>query len=149
MKAEESGGMWSSLVSATESFRLSLAEDVHSLQVPRQAHQTPFAPRAGQSAQQELPEFHDLLDQSEDRLHRAFAQRIQLAPATRLQPMPHGRQRRRLTVQWRRLREAIEQRAMMRFAAERDQGLDLGLGTGVDVVLAGIAGIGQQPLDPA
>src|SRR5260370_21583141 len=146
---EERVVMQSKVVSASEICRASRAEGVHSLQVPRQAHQTPFAPRAGQSAQQELPEFHDLLDQSEDRLNRAFAQRIQLAPASRLQPMPHGRQRRRLTVQWRRLCEAFEQAAVMNFAADRDQWLGLGLGTGVDVILAGIAGISHQPLYPA
>src|ERR1700693_3769843 len=116
MKAEESGVMWSSLVSARESWRASRGEGVYSLHVPRQTHQTPFTARAVHSAQQELPEFHDVLDQSEHRLDRAFAQRIQLAPASRLQPMPHGRQRRRLTVQWRRLGEAIERRTMMGFA---------------------------------
>src|ERR1700686_1224140 len=148
-EAERSDVMWFSLVSARESCRASRAEGIHSLHVPRQTDQTPFTPRAVHSAQQKLPEFHDLLDQSEHRLDRAFAQRIQLTPASGLQAMAHGRQRRRLTWQWRRLGEAIERRAMMGFAAERDQGLDLGLRTGVDVVLAGIAGIGQQPLDPA
>src|ERR1019366_5822156 len=85
---EERVVMQSKVVSASEICRASRAEGVHSLQVPRQTHQTPFAPCASQSAQQELPEFHDVLDQSEDRLNRAFAQRIQLAPASRLQPMP-------------------------------------------------------------
>ena len=125
--AEEIVVMLSSLVSTSEIGRASRAEGIHSLQVPRQTHQTPFAARAGHSAQQELPEFHDLLDQPEHRFDRAFAQRIQLAPASRLQAMPHGRQRRRLIGQRRRLGEAFEQRAMMGFAAERDQGLDLGL----------------------
>src|SRR5450432_4628441 len=128
--------MMSSLVSMSECCRALSVEDVHSLQVPRQTDQTPFAPRAGDSAQRELPKFHDVLDQSEHWLDRAFAQRIQLAPALRLQPMPHGRQRRRLTWQRCRLGKAIEQRAVMGFAAERDQGLDLDLRTGVDVVLA-------------
>src|SRR5450432_158535 len=147
--AEEIVVMRSSLVSTSEFTRASRAEGVHSLHVPRQTLQTPFAARTADSAQQELPEFHDVLDQPEHRFDRALAQCIQLAPASGLQAMAHGRQRRRLLWQWRRLYEAIERRGMVGFAAERDQRLDLGLGTGVDVVLAGIPGIGQQPLDPA
>src|ERR1700674_3523381 len=112
MKAEESGVMWSSLVSARESCRASRAEGVHSLHVPRQTDQTPFTPRAVHSAQQKLPEFHDLLDQSEHRLDRAFAQRIQLAPASGLQAMAHGRQRQRLALAWGRVGGAIERRGI-------------------------------------
>ena len=130
--------MLSGLVATSGIARASSAEGIHSLQVPGQTHQAPFAAGARQSAQQELAEFHDVLDQTEHRLDRAFAQCVQLAPASGLQAMPHGRQRRRLTWQRRRLGEAIERRAMMGFATKRDQGLDLGLGTGVDIVLAGI-----------
>ena len=59
--------------------RTSRAKGVHSLQVPRQTHQTPFAPGADYSAQEELPEFHDMLDQAGHRLDRALAQCVQLA----------------------------------------------------------------------
>ena len=58
---EESVLMRSSMVSPSDICCALRAEGVHSLQVPRQARQTPFAPRAGQSAQQELPEFHDVV----------------------------------------------------------------------------------------
>src|SRR6202158_1918604 len=118
-EAERSDVMWFSLVSARESCRALRAEGVHSLQVPRQTDQAPFTAHAVHSAQQELPEFHDVLDQSEHRLDRAFAQRIQLAPASGLQAMAHGRQRRRLTLQWGRLREVVERRAMSGFRGVR------------------------------
>jgi hypothetical protein len=132
--------------SRSEICRALRAEGIHSLHVPRQAHQTPFATHGGDTAQQELPKFHHVLDQSEHRLHRAFAQCILLAPASGLQAMAHGRQRRWPTLQWRRLGKAFKQPAMMGFAAERDQRLDLGLGTGVDVVFTGIPGIVPRSL---
>jgi hypothetical protein len=65
--AEEIVVMQSSRVSASEITGASSAEGVHSLQVPRQTDQTPFTACAVQSAQQELPEFHDVLDHVSDR----------------------------------------------------------------------------------
>ena len=44
------------------------------LQVVGQTNKIPFASRRGQSAQGELSEAHDLLDDAEDRLNRALAQ---------------------------------------------------------------------------
>src|SRR5258706_8422133 len=109
------------LLTTSEFGRASRAQGIHSLQIPCQTHQTRFAARVGQYAQQELPEFHHVLDQSKYQLDRAFAQRIQLAPAARFYPMPHGFHRRWLGGQWRRLGKASERRAMMSFATERDQ----------------------------
>ena len=124
-------------------------EGVHALHIPRRQTKLHSPRTAGNTAERESPESRRAFDQSEHRLDRAFAQRVPLAPASGLQAMAHGRRRRRLTWRWRRLGEAIEGRAVMGFAAERDQRLDLGSRAGVDVVLAGIPGIGQQPLDPA
>ena len=53
-----------------------LIEDVHALEVERQAHERPFACGGGQAAQRELPKAEDLFDDSNDGLHRAFSQSI-------------------------------------------------------------------------
>ena len=64
---------------ANESLCPSGGKGIHSLQIPSQTHQTPFATGASDSAQRELPEFHDPFDQSEYRLDGGLAQGIQLA----------------------------------------------------------------------
>ena len=80
---------------------------MQTFEIEGQANQTPFTGDSGQAAQGELAKPQDFFDGAEDWLNRAFAQRIQLAPASRLQSMPHGRHRRWLVLQWRRLGEAI------------------------------------------
>ena len=77
-----------------EFFCSSGGKGVHSLQIPGQTHQTPFAASAACSTQRELPEFHDSLDQPEHWLDGALAQGVQLATSSRLQAMPHRFQRR-------------------------------------------------------
>src|SRR5271157_6042872 len=114
--------MRSGVISATEISPASRAEGIHSLEVPRQTDQSPFALCARRSTQQELPELHDLLDQSKHRLDATLAQGVELATAARLQPMAHGLQRGRLAAQRRRLRKAFEQRGMVLLSAQGDQG---------------------------
>ena len=141
--------MRSDVTSANEFFRASRAKSVHSLQVPRQTDQTPFAAGARHSAQRELAEFHHVLDQAEHRLDGALAQCVQLATASRFQPMAHSLQCSRLALKRRWLGPAFKQRWMMLLSAQRDQRLHLGLRTGVDIVLAGIARVGDQLPDPS
>ncbi len=139
----------SELALAKGSFRHSRGKSIHSLQIPSQTHQIPFATGSSHSAQRELPEFHDPFDQTEYRLDGGLAQGVQLATSSRLQAMAHRLQWRRLSSQRPRFVKALAQRRMMSFSAQRDQWPNLCLHAGVDVVLAGISGIGNQRLDPS
>jgi hypothetical protein len=70
--------------------RLGDREGEHALDVPTHGHQLPFALHLLQPPQTELSEAHDGLDDSEDRLWGALAQRVHRTAFRGAQAMAHA-----------------------------------------------------------
>ncbi len=66
----------------------------HTLQIPGQADEVPFALGSSQAAHRELTKAHDRLDDAEYRFDGLFAQGIEFSTGNRLQAMGHPLYRR-------------------------------------------------------